>query len=501
MKLFATKKKGKHIKAKGKTDSNGQKKKGLRGLHIGFKIAIGAVLVITALVIAAMAYLKLGVKPPPVKLTPVTPPVIVEDGSEPTVADPNVPVVPIEEVRDKEKYTFLLLGTDDGNGNTDVIMLATLDTSSARGYSLNVVNIPRDTLVNVSWTPKLANTIYSVMKKNGTEEDEMAGVREKFATISGYEVDFFVVVDLKAFVALVDAVGGIYFDVPRSMKYSDPAQNLYIDVAKGPQTLDGKKALQLVRFRSYSSADIGRIEMTQQFLMAAAKQILENKSSIKITSMANIFLNYVKTDLNLDNVIWFAQELFKLDAENISFDTIPANTNDSVNGRSYVTIYVKEWLELINEKLNPFSVPITLDNVSIYTRGADKKLYVTNGVYAGSQSWGGGSGSGGTPSSSGSTSSGSSNNNTSSTPAPTPTPTPAPTATPDGTVDPTATPEITVDPNITDNPISTPETTDVPIATDNPTPPDITPEITETPPPPLATPPDDNESLFYTGLI
>ena len=495
MKLFATKSKGKHLKKKDKSDGNGHKKKGLRGLNLGVKIAVGAVLGITAVALGLLAYVKMGAKPPDVVLAPETPPVVVVDSNEHLPdATPVQPNTPVEEVRDKEKFTFLVLGTDDGNGNTDVIMLATLDTSKTRGYSLNVVNIPRDTLVNVSWTPKLANTIYSVMKSKGTEKDEMAGVREKFAALTGYKVDFFVVVDLKAFVALVDAVGGIYFDVPRNMNYSDPEQNLYINITKGPQTLSGAKALQLVRFRSgYASADIGRIEMTQQFLMAAAKQILENKSSIKISSIANIFLSYVKTDLDLDNVLWFAKEIFKLNAENISFDTIPANTNDSVGGRSYVTIYVNEWLEMINEKLNPFSVPITLDNVSIYTRGADKKLYVTNGVYEGSQSWGNGGGS----------SSGGSSSSSTTTPTPKPvatTPTPTPTPTAGGTDEPIVTPDITDVPVVTETPAVTPDVTDIPIATYEPLPPENTPDMTETVPPP-ATPPDDSEQLFYAGPI
>ncbi|NLB29401.1 MAG: LCP family protein [Clostridiales bacterium] len=438
------------------------------------KIAIGSVLGITAIALGTAAYLKLGGSPPPIRAdTPITPAVIVVPGDDPTPA-PNAPEVPVEGSRDPNKYTFLVLGADDGNGNTDVIMVATLDVKE---YTLNVVSIPRDTLVNVAWTPRLANSIYYGMRKSGTDEDPQAGLREKFAEILGYPVDFYVLVDLDAFVTIVDAVGGIHFDVPQKMQYSDPAQNLYIDIQKGPQTLMGKKALELVRFRTYSNADIGRIDMTQQFLTAAVRQILENKSSINPLTIAKIALGDVKTDLTLDQTVWFVKELLKFNADDVTFDIVPGNYNDHVGGKSYVTIYVDEWLEKLNEKLNPFTVPITIENLSIYTRNSSGTLYTTNGVYAsGNGNWGnGGTSSGG---------------GTSSTPAPTATPTPSET---DNAADP---PDITDNPIVTDDP-APPDITTTPEIPDIPDIPDPTPEMT----PPPATPPEDEGALFYTGTI
>ena len=477
MKLFPTKKKGKHIKTKGKSTENGQNKKGQRKIPLGVKITVGAVLGITALALGAMAYLKLAAAPPDVKQKPnQTPQITIENGDDPSVDPPGDLIIVNDDTRTGGKYTFLLMGMDDGNGNTDVIMLATLDTND---YTLDIVNIPRDTLVNVSWNVKKANTLFSVMKKNGTEEDEYSGVREAYSKLVGYEVDFFVVVDLKAFAELVDAVGGIQFNVPRNMVYDDPAQNLHINIQKGDQLLNGKNALGLVRWRKnnsgggYAAGDIGRIELTQEFLMAAATQILANKSSINITSMANIFLKYVETDLKINHVVWLAQELFKLDAENINFHMMPGNTIDGFNGDSYVTIYVNEWLELINDRLSPFEEPITTEHVSILTRGAGGKLYVTNGVWQGKQSWGSSSGGG-------------------TTTTPKPSSTPAPTSTPAGGVTVTPTPDITA-PNTTENPIETPNVSNAPIATPDPFPPENTPaptpEVIIVPPP--ATPPDD----------
>ena len=124
--------------------------------------------------------------------------------------------------RSGDKYTFVVLGMDDGNGNTDTMMAVTFDTQA---YQLTAVSIPRDTLVNVSWSVKKANTLYAY---GGTDV-----VIEGLADILGYEVDFYVIVDLEAFQVMVDAIGGVDYDVPVTMNYEDPYQNLYIHLNQG----------------------------------------------------------------------------------------------------------------------------------------------------------------------------------------------------------------------------------------------------------------------------
>jgi LCP family protein required for cell wall assembly len=370
-------------------------------------LTVGLALVVTLMVVV-VALLKMGGKPPEVGDTrrnseAAAPAVSGEDGENPSAsggaAASGGTVTPAG--RREGVYTFLILGMDDGNGNTDTFMVVTLDTVN---HTLNVVNIPRDTLVNVSWNTKKINTLYANLKIEGTVE--------RLADVLGYEPDKYAIVDMKAFKALIDAVGGVDYNVPVNMSYDDPAQNLSIHYTKGMHHLNGQQALEVVRFRRFADADIGRIRTQQDFLMTAAKQILASKNSIKVTDLAKIFIQYVKTDLTLQNIIWLASELYKLDSENITFTTLPGNYIDGFNGDSYVTIYVDEWLEVINTKLNPFLEPIKAEELSILTRNSSNALYVTDGHYEGRQSWG--QGGGGSTRSSGQS------------PSATPTPTPAP---------------------------------------------------------------------------
>jgi anionic cell wall polymer biosynthesis LytR-Cps2A-Psr (LCP) family protein len=51
----------------------------------------------------------------------------------------------------------------------------------------------------------------------------------RVSEIIGFEPDGYAVVDLSVFEQLVDLMGGITFDVPVDMHYSDPTQGLNIE--------------------------------------------------------------------------------------------------------------------------------------------------------------------------------------------------------------------------------------------------------------------------------
>ena len=288
-------------------------------------------------------------------------------------------------------YTFLILASDDGNGNTDTIMVATFDTSDR---TVEIVSIPRDTLANVSWYIKKVNTIYSSMRQQygWNDSDLNAGMDatvEKLADIIGFMVDYWVIVDMDAFVTLIDAIDGVDFYVPINMNYDDFQAGLSIHYNQGMNHLYGKDALQVMRFRSgYTDQDIGRISTQQDFMLTAAEQILAKRNSISVGDFAKLFLRDVKSNLELSHLIWFGNEFMKLKADDINFHILPGNYWDFTETSWYVTIYVDEWLEIVNEYINPYQEKIQPEHVSILTRDSNGYLYVTDGNRQGSPSWG-----------------------------------------------------------------------------------------------------------------
>lgn len=269
--------------------------------------------------------------------------------------------------RKESCYTILVSGVDDGNGGSDTNILVFVD---AKGGVINALSIPRDTLINTDWNVPKFNASYNV---GGIER-----MQKELSNLLGIPVDFYVSVDLEGFVELVDAIGGVWFDVPVNMNYDDPTQNLHIHFEKGYQYLDGKDAVKVVRFRQnndgtgYPNGDLGRIETQQAFLTAVAKQMLDNLGSNPIQAIkdyANLFYKYVDTDLEVGELAWVGEQALTVGMENIHFYTLPGDGanlhNMSFYGGSYYVVNPEETLALINESFNPYDQDLTLDDMDI----------------------------------------------------------------------------------------------------------------------------------------
>lgn len=165
----------------------------------------------------------------------------------------------------------------------------------------------------------------------------------------------------------MDLVGGVEFDVPQRMYYSDPTQDLHIDLQPGLQTLNGEQAMGLVRFRKgYATQDIMRTQVQQQFLRALAKKYLSVTTLTKLPELADLFFKNVTTDMTVGNMVYFGQELLKCDFDNMFTYTLEGE-GVMVNGASCYAIYLNKTLEVVNEYFNPYDVDITAANVSIRT--------------------------------------------------------------------------------------------------------------------------------------
>ena len=257
-------------------------------------------------------------------------------------------------------YTLLLVGNDDGNGNTDTMIICRFDTVN---NSVDLVNIPRDTLVNLDWQVRKLNAVYWNAVSGG--EKGIEALSEQMKRLCGFETDCYAVVDIDVFEEAVDLMGGVWFDVPVDMDYEDPSQNLSIHISKGYQKLDGEQAMGVVRFRdSYYDGDLGRIQVQQQFLSAAAKQLLSLGNIPNLTKLARLLEENTDTNLSSANIAWFVRRFMQCDSENIRFHTAP-NIPEEVNGLSYTFLDLEPWLELVNSSLSPYKTPVTAENVDI----------------------------------------------------------------------------------------------------------------------------------------
>ncbi|MEG2420385.1 MAG: LCP family protein [Oscillospiraceae bacterium] len=324
-------------------------------LKRGAIIAYRVVVVLAFLVVALYALSKFLVRPPAVEAPVVTQPVLTATPPPDGDGAPAAPT-PTPLMRKEDYHTVLLMGCDDGNGNADTIMVASFDVKNKR---VGLVSVPRDTLVDVSRTVKKINAAYGL---GGIEQ-----VQSEVSALLGFPVDHYVQINVKAFEAVVDAVGGIDFNVPQNMYHNDGA-GFVIDLKKGPQHLSGHQALELVRFRGYPNADIGRIEVQQRFLSVMAKKVLSFSSLTKVTAFLDIFAKYVKTDLSVGNLAYFAMEAMELDtAQGVTAATLPGDGLTSYKGIDYYyELFPEETLAILNDCLNPYTTPLTSELTHIF---------------------------------------------------------------------------------------------------------------------------------------
>ncbi|NCE65633.1 transcriptional regulator [Pseudoflavonifractor sp. 524-17] len=304
--------------------------------------------------------------------------------------------------RKTDFFTFLVIGRDTGGGgNTDTILLAAYDVPNQK---LNVMSIPRDTMVNVPWDIKRINSVYNYY--NGGEEG-IDALKKEISQLVGFVPDFQVVVEWDAVGELVDAIGGVYFDVPRNMNYDDPTQNLHIHINKGYQKLSGSQAMGVIRYRhdndrryGYPDGDLGRIKTQQAFLKEVVAQCLKIENMTKVNQLAKVFTDNVSTDLSINNLAWFAEKAIfgGLKMENVSFMTMP-NEGQSVysrtygNYQSYVTPVADELMGLVNECFNPYTSDLEFGELDIMGVDSSGRIYSSTGYVEDTKAGGGTGGS------------------------------------------------------------------------------------------------------------
>ena len=290
--------------------------------------------------------------------------------------------------RKEDFFTFLVIGRDTGGGgNTDTLMLASYDVPNQK---LNVMSIPRDTMVNVSWDIKKINSVYNYA---GGGDDGIEALDKEISQLVGFVPDFQVVVEWEAVGELVDAIGGVWFDVPRNMNYDDPTQDLHIHIEKGYQLLDGEAAMGVIRYRhdndmryGYPDGDLGRIKTQQAFLKAVVEQCLQIKNVARIQELVQVFNDNVTTNLSVQNMLWFGQQAIfgGLDMENVNFVTMPC-TNKSVwsrsygNMQSYVVPNTDELVDLVNECFNPYLEDLSSKELDIMYVNSDGTIGSSTG--------------------------------------------------------------------------------------------------------------------------
>ncbi len=270
---------------------------------------------------------------------------------------------------DKNSINILLIGPDESGANYDTLLIASIDDSN---NDLKLINLPRDIYIEYSDNVKKAlkevwpsyskskgiykiNAAHTLGKRinyknnqgrfGNAEFDFTADLIEE---VFGIYIDDYIYLKPSSLKRVVDYFGGVEIDVPYLMKYSDPTQNLTINIKKGLQTLNGAQAEGFVRYRQgidekgkYKSiGDIERKENQIAFVKAFIDQHMTLKNIGKIINIYKDLDSYVTSSVDKPEKAGdygkLAEKLYK-NSFTKSSEIIECK-NENINGVYYLKI-------------------------------------------------------------------------------------------------------------------------------------------------------------------
>jgi len=202
------------------------------------------------------------------------------------------------------RVNVMLLGLADKN--TDTIMIASYETNL---QTVDIISIPRDTYyARDGFKSYVYNKINSVYRTSDVKT--LASACSEL--LYGMPIHYYAIVEYDDIRKIMDAIGGVYVDVPFRMKYDDPVADppLHIDIPQGRVLIDSSNVEQYLRFRhgnagyqSYYNGDLGRIQAQQEFVKLVLKKCLQAGN---ITEVAKVVLSNIQSDITYSAVAQLA---------------------------------------------------------------------------------------------------------------------------------------------------------------------------------------------------
>lgn len=262
-------------------------------------------------------------------------------------------------------FTILLMGVDseiDGINNSsfngDALMLITFNPKT---LSTTLLSIPRDTYVPISCFENNRKNKITHAAWNG--DTCMINTVESFFDI---HIDYYLKINFKGIVSLVDELGGVEVDVPISFCEQDSNRNFdnQICLDKGTKLLNGEEALALARHRKTIN-DIKRGENQQLIVKGLMNKLKSIKSVNTIYNLLDTISNNMETNMNTNEILSLyniGKEIF-LKSNSSNIDEIIKIKKLFINGYD---AYIYDY-----DNITKAGTKLTLYNYIPYTESID----------------------------------------------------------------------------------------------------------------------------------
>lgn len=213
---------------------------------------------------------------------------------------------------------IMIMGVDqrqDDCGRSDTLMVAQVDKDKENATLLSV---PRDTRVKIEGHGyDKINHAYAFGGEKLTQKT--------LEDVLGINMDYYIMIDTKAFERVINILDGIDIDVEKRMYYEDPWDDnggLVIDLFPGMQHLDGARAIQYVRYRD-GEGDIGRINRQQHFMRAVLEKVMTPQILPKLPEIIKEIRSSVETNMPLEEMLSLVTILPEIKSKGLSSEMLP----------------------------------------------------------------------------------------------------------------------------------------------------------------------------------
>ncbi|WP_138493388.1 LCP family protein [Paenibacillus pinistramenti] len=268
-----------------------------------------------------------------------------------------------------ERVNILLMGVDARGlqkgevPRSDSMLVASIDPVTKTG---SLFSIMRDTYVDI---PDHGKDRINTAITHGPDI-----AMKTVSDLLGIPIQYYVYTDFQGFIALVDAVGGIDFNVEKDMHYTSAADDHQydIDLKAGMQHLDGTTALEYVRFRHDAMSDFARTQRQRNFLAAVADKLKNTTSIMNLPTILDKVNPYVDTNLSVTDMWKLASVGYK--TQMTSSEQIPPMDlleEEKVGGASVLGVKDEDELkQYVQDALNKEASPSASPDASASADGA-----------------------------------------------------------------------------------------------------------------------------------
>lgn len=236
-----------------------------------------------------------------------------------------------------ESFTVLFIGSDYQPGVYDDYEYA---DKTPDGFDGEVREIETDTLILVRINKETgecvfcpipvvtevkidghASTLEKLYSRKGID-----ALKEQVTALTGLPIDYHALVTIDGLISIIDTLGGIQFYVPVDMHYVDLEAELEINLKAGTQLLDGKKALDMLRYWSYPDEDTSRRKTAVEFLKAVISKVLTDIPMKDAAVAYTTYYQFIETNFTIEDLAAVADLIYAYPKMSIKDYTYPGKT-------------------------------------------------------------------------------------------------------------------------------------------------------------------------------